>query len=248
MTTKTQRMPAYRRVWSDLRMQILRNEYPVDTALPTEAAIALKYAVSRQTVRRAFHDLVAEELVFRVPGLGTFATQTSGPYLRHFGTIDDLMALSDDSSLQILQPLTSVVDPVAARRLSLTGDYVSKVEFLRIHQDEEFSHTTVYLPANIGAELVDVEELKSVGVISPITVIGILDRVLPSPIHTAEQVITVAPASEEVADSLHLPLDAPVLQIDRLYFDDNHLPVELAISHFNPNRYSYRVTLRRNQI
>lgn len=238
--------PAFRRVWSDLRTQILENEFPVDTALPTEAEIARKYSVSRQTVRRAFQDLVAEDLVFRVPGRGTFAKPSSARYLRQFGSIEDLMGLSADSQLQVLYPLTAAVEPAGAGRLRLSDDRVAKMTFLRLHHGEAFSHTAVYLPPRVRAQLGDVEELASPGTVSPVTVISLLDRVLESPIQSAEQSITVAFASGEVAQSLALPSGTPLLRIDRMYFETEDAPVELAISHFHPDRYSYRVRLRRN--
>ena len=241
-------MPAFRRVWSDLRTQILRHEFPADMALPTEAEIARTYAVSRQTVRRAFQELVAEDLVYRVPGRGTFATPSSGRYLRHFGSIEDLMALSDDSQLQVFHPLTAAIDSVAAGRLHLVDDHVITMTFLRVHHGEAFSHTAVYLPPHVGAQLEGVQELASPGSVSPVTLIGILDMVLAAPIQSAEQCITVAPAPLEVAGALALPLETPLLRIDRLYCDTEGDPVELAISHFHPDRYSYQVRLRRNQI
>ena len=246
MDRATKTGPAFRQVWSDLRTQILGNEFPVDTALPTEAEIACKYSVSRQTVRRAFQDLVAEDLVFRVPGRGTFATPSSGRYLRHFGSVEDLIALSDDSQLQVLHPLAAAVDPTAAGRLRLSDDRVAKTTFLRVHHGEAFSHTTAYLPPQVRARLGDVEELASPGTVSPVTLIGLLDRVLEVPIQSAEQSITVATASGEIAQSLGLPSGTPLMRIDRMYFDTEGDPVELAISHFHPDRYSYRIRLRRN--
>jgi len=62
MQEKGNSEPAFRRVWSDLRSQILNHEFDPDTALPTELDLAQKYSVSRQTVRRAFLDLVARTL------------------------------------------------------------------------------------------------------------------------------------------------------------------------------------------
>lgn len=238
--------PAFRRVWMDLRAQILAHEFPAGTPLPTEAEIARKYSISRQTVRRAFQDLVAEDLVFRVPGRGTFATPSSGRYLRHFGSVEDLMALSADSQLHVLDPLTDTVDPTAAGRLRLSDQRVAKTTFLRVHNGETFSHTTVYLPPRVRAQLGDVDELADPGTVSPVTLIGLLDRILQSPIQSAEQSITVATASEEVAHALGLPLGTPLLRIERMYFDTESQPVELAISHFHPDRYSYRIRLRRN--
>jgi DNA-binding GntR family transcriptional regulator len=238
--------PAFRRVWSDLRTQILSHEFPADVALPTEAEIATQYSVSRQTVRRAFQDLVAEGLVFRVPGKGTFATPSNGRYLRQFGSIDDLMALSADSQLEVLQPLAGAVDPTAASRLRLADDHVVRATFLRLHGGEPFCHTTVYLPPFVRARLAEAKELSSPGTVSSVTVIGLLDQVLDAHIQDADQSITVAPAPAEVATSLDLVAGALLLRIDRTYFDTEDNAVELAVSYFHPDRYSYRVRLRRN--
>jgi GntR family transcriptional regulator len=237
--------PAFRRVWSDLRSQILAEMFPAGSPLPTEAEIASRYSVSRQTVRRAFQDLVAEGLVFRVRGKGTFATPAGGRYLRQFGSVDDLMALSVDSRLQVVLPIGPAVDPTAAGRLRLPGDLVAATAFLRLHRMEPFCHTVVYLPPWVHARLGEVAELATAGTISEITVIGLLDRVLDAPIRDAEQCITVATAPPEVADRLALAPRTPLLRADRMYFDASGEPVELAISHFHPDRYSYRVRLRR---
>jgi len=233
-------------VCGDLRSQILKKQFPADTALPTEARIAIQYSVSRQTVRRAFQDLVAEGLVFRVPGRGTFATPSSGRYLRQFGSVEDLMGLSADSEMRILVPLGEAIHPTAAGRLRLPDDHVAKTTFLRLHNQDPFSHTSVYLPPMVRTRLGEAKELAASGTVSQVTVIGLLDQVLDAPIRYAEQSITVATALSDVAASLGLPIDTPLLRADRMYFDTNGNPVELAVSHFHPDRYSYRVRLRRH--
>lgn len=237
---------AFRRVWSDLRAQVLSNAYAHDAALPTEAELARQYSVSRQTVRRAFQDLVAEGMVFRVPGRGTFVTPVKGRYLRQFGSIDDLMALSTDSELEVIFPLREVIDPTSASRLRLEDDHIARVTFLRLHKGEPFCHTTVFLPPLVRARLGEVKELAEPEVVSQVTVIGLLDQVLLTQIQDAEQSITVAPAPVEVAASLELAPETPTLRIDRMYLDSDAIPVELAVSYFHPDRYSYRVRLRRN--
>ena len=246
MTAVGKTEPVFRRVGSDLRSQVLSGQFHTDVALPTEAQIATQYSVSRQTVRRAFQDLVAEGLVFRVPGRGTFAMPSSGRYLRQFGSIEDLMGLSADSEMQVLMPLSEAIHPTAAGRLRLPDDQVAKTTFVRLHHREPFSHTSVYLPPMVWARLGEVKELATSGMVSRVTVIGLLDQVLDAPIRDAEQSITVATATADVAASLGLPLDTPLLRADRMYFDTSGNPVELAVSHFHPDRYSYRVRLRRN--
>lgn len=238
--------PAFRKVWSDLRTQILSDAFAPDTALPTEARIAAEYAVSRQTVRRAFHDLVAEGLVTRIPGRGTFVTPGNERYLRQFGSVEDLMALSSDSELKVVAPLTRAIDPIAASRLRLDDDLIARVSFVRIHHDEPFSHTNVCLPLEMGQRLGSDTALTVKGSTSAVTVIGLLDQKLDEPIEEAEQSITVGSAVDEVAESLGLAAGTPVLRVDRMYFDGSGKPVELAVSHFHPDRYSYRVRLRRS--
>lgn len=246
MSTSGRDEPAFRKLWSDLRSQILSGVFDAETPLPTEARLADDYSVSRQTVRRAFQDLVAEGLVHRIPGRGTFATPTTGRYLRQFGSVEDLMALSSDSEMRVLLPLGPTIDPIAASRLRLPDDRVERVTFVRLHTGEPFSHTSVYLPPDVGAVIGRDSELAETGSTSPATVIGLLDKHLTQPIREAEQSITVGTASGEVASSLSLKPGTPLLRIDRTYFDTTGRAVELAVSHFHPDRYSYRVHLRRS--
>ena len=61
----------------------------------------------------------------------------------------------------------------------------------------------------------------------------------------AEQSITAAAVPSAAAGHLECGPGEPVLRIDRLYTDDADVPVELAVSYFDPAHYSYRVRLRR---
>lgn len=237
---------AYTQLAQQLRAAILRHEFPDGVRLPTEAELSAAHNVSRQTVRRAYQDLVAEGMVYRVPGRGTFAAHREGQYLRQFGSIDDLMGLSIDTSMRLISPLRQQVDLDTAGRLRLESDRVYKLAFLRIHDEVPFCHTTVHLPPSAGQLVEGVPELLEPGRSSQITVIGVLDPRLPEPIAEAEQSITVGVAPPEVAEHLRCGSGQPLLRVDRLYLTSGGQPVELAISYFNPEHYSYRVRLRRN--
>jgi DNA-binding GntR family transcriptional regulator len=102
------------------------------------------------------------------------------------------------------------------------------------------------LPPAAGLALVSAAELAAPGATSDVTIIGLLDTRLETPIAEAEQSITVALASAGTAESLGCPAGHPLLCIDRLYLDTNGIPVELAVSRFLPEQYSYRTNLRRS--
>lgn len=230
----------------EVRKQILQGRYADGRRLPTEAEFAARYQVSRQTVRRAFHDLVSEGLVYRAPGRGTFAAPRDGTYVRQFGSIDDLMGLSMDTRLDVITPLRRQVDVNAAGRLRLSSDMVYTVTFRRSHDGTPFCLTVVSLPPMAGLALTSAAELMAEGATSEVTIIGLLDTRLDAPIAEAEQSITVALADAGAAESLGCPVGHPLLRIDRLYLDTNGTPVELAVSHFLPELYSYRTNLRRS--
>ena len=239
------RESAYLRLARELRAAILQHRYQ-DARLPTEAELAESYQVSRQTVRRAFQDLVAEGMVYRVPGRGTFPAPREEQYLRQFGSVDDLMGLSIDTTMRLVAPVQRQVHLDAAGRLQLHSDRVHTLAFLRLHDSTPFCLTTVYLPPSVGVLVESRPELTEVGSHSDVTIIGLLDGNLPDPIGEAEQSITVDHAGEETAEHLGSEPGQALLRIDRLYHSTMGQPVELAVSYFLPEHYSYRVRLRRN--
>lgn len=246
--------PAYQVLRQRLRDEIAAGSYPEGVRLPTESELVAEHGLSRQTVRRAFQDLVAEGVVYRVPGRGTYANRG---YLRQLGSIEDLMSLSEDTTMEVLRGLSRRVDVAAASRLRLENDVVYTVVFRRLHGRRAgaerpgemglvpFVVTTVHLPESVARLVFDSAELAD-GAVGTNTVIGVLEPHLDQPIAEAAQSITVAPADELVATALDCPITHPMLRVDRLYSDTTGTPVELSVSHFLPEQYTYRVTLRRS--
>lgn len=240
--------PAYRVLAGTLRAQISEGRYRDGLRLPTEQELSDEYGLSRQTVRRAFQDLVAEGVVYRVPGRGTFATeQSNGRYLRQLGSIEDLMNLSDDTTMEVVEAPRRLVDLDAAGRLRLNTDVVYRMGFRRFHDGVPFVSTRVWWPEEVARLVTERTEVAD-GARSAHTMIGLLENSLPRPITEAAQSITVALADVRVAENLNCVVGHPVLRVDRLYSDADGDAVELAISHFLPEYYTYRVTLRRDGI
>ncbi len=237
--------PAYQTVREQLRDEIAAGRYRDGVRLPTESELVARYGVSRQTVRRAFVDLVAEGMVYRVPGRGTYASESGRRYLRQLGSIEDLMSLSDDTTMEVLRGLRRRVDVDAASRLRLDDDVVYSVVFRRLHDGVPFVSTTVHLVPSVAQPVLASSALTD-GAVGTHTVIGLLEPHLADPIAEAAQSITVASADEAVANAVGCGVGHPMLRVDRLYSDTRGRPVELSVSHFLPEQYTYRVTLRRS--
>lgn len=238
---------AYQMLASELREAIERGDFTDGTRMPTEAELSAAHGLSRQTVRRALQELVAEGLIYRVRGRGTFATGLSPGhrYLRSFGSIEDLLAYSVDTTLETIEPLARKADVDAAGRLRLDSDDVMVALARRAHAETAFCVTRVAFSVEIGTKVLEEGFLTRAGHITPLTAISVVDRVAPRPIAGAHQSVTAITIPGRVAALIDMVPDSPALRIDRLYYDTNGAPVELAISYFNPDRYSYRVELSR---
>lgn len=155
------------------------------------------------------------------------------------------MALSLDTELQVVEPLHMLASVAIADQVQPGADTVMTISFLRLNEGVPFCYTRVHVPIEIGhrlRELPEITALAEPGVRASLTIISLMNQVSDRPIHSAAQnVIAVA------ADVAHL-LDSvpgqPMLRIDRLYRDRELTPLELAVNHFSPDRYSYQIQLR----
>ncbi len=67
--------PAYEQVKGWIRQHISRGEWKPGDAVPSEAALSERFAISRMTANRALRELATEGLVTRVQGSGTRVAQ-----------------------------------------------------------------------------------------------------------------------------------------------------------------------------
>ncbi len=242
MRQRRREKPAYQRLSEDLRSEIQKGRFGDGERMPTEAELRQKYGVSRHTVRQAFQDLVAEGLVYRVPGRGTFVTGLSrrGHYLRSIGTIEELMAWTD-TGIEVLRPPETKTDEKAAARLGLPSEEVTVLVVRRFHEGVPFVVTHVYLPPELGERL----KAQPLSLQGSGTVLGTLERFIPLPIAGASQDITAVSAPPHLSSLIDCQPGEAILYVERIYFDTDDNPVELAISYYNPRRYSYRLEIRK---
>jgi GntR family transcriptional regulator len=151
-----------------------------------------------------------------------------------------------DTDVEVISGLTRRVDVGIASRLLLESDVVFAATLVRSHEGVPFCVTTVWLPPAIASLLDDVQPLRQPGNPGQLTVLGLLDQRLADPVSEADQSITVSAADPAQAAALRVEAGSPLLRVDRLFLDTRTRPVELSVSSFVPERYSYRVKLRRN--
>jgi DNA-binding GntR family transcriptional regulator len=237
--------PAYRALAAELREAIVQKRYAQGQRLPTENELAEMYGVGRQTARRAFQELVAEGLVYRRRHSGTFARPVSERYVRSFGTIDDLLAHSHFTEIEMREPLRDVVDELAAGRLELDTDSVCQLSYVRYDGKEPFAATEIFIPPAIKALLVDEPSLFAPTHRGMFNVIGLLESRWPGGVASVDQTISAVKTPADVASLIDSPEGAPALRIERLFRDKQGMPLELGVSIYNSERFTYELQTRR---
>jgi GntR family transcriptional regulator len=232
--------PTYVRLRELLRAGIERGEYD-RRRLPTDQELVQRFGVSRHTVRQAMSGLTAEGLIRREPGRGTYATGAHhSKYVRALGNVSDLMAMGDDTTLKVLTNLHENRDEQIAQRLALTDDLVMTMFIVRFRHGHPLGCADVHLPPHIGNRI---QPLSTV-IDYHVSIIGLVEQTTDGDIAGAEQDLTAVRATPAIAHVLQVAEGDPLLRTERLYYAQNGSPVEFAISHYRPDRYTYRFSLR----
>lgn len=245
MDRTSSRVPAYRRLAAQLSEQIQTGQLSAGKRLPTEAELSLAHQLSRQTVRRAYQELVADGIVERIPGRGSFPARR-GHYRRSFSSIEELLALSIDTELEVIEPLSLITNPSVATALGLQFDEVLHIGYRRLHEDLPFCYADVYLPPRLEQFVSGVSFLSQRMARSKLTVLGLLDHALSQPVAGAKQTVTAVAAPNNIAQYIDCRKSEPILKITRVHFDSDDRPIEQCVNHFNPERYSYTLHLQRH--
>jgi GntR family transcriptional regulator len=209
--------------------------------IPSEHALCARFRVSRPTVRQALDVLVQEGRLYRHAGRGTFATAAAGNdrRLRLIGSIDDMMALGDETWLKLLGRDVVPVPANIAQALRLPpGSSAYRISGVRHADSGPFQHVTVWLSPLVGQALSD-EDLSKTSLIAAI------ERHFNTPIKVLEQTVDATLAPRAVAELLQIRPRSPLLVFERTYFTANGEPIEYALTYQTGRRYPYRVVLSR---
>ncbi len=211
---------------------------PGDT-LPTERELIDRYRVSRITVRQALSSLMADGLLYRQRGLGTFVRKS-----RIEQELSTLTGFSEEMIARGLVPGTRLISAewveadgaVAAKMRVEPGARIFRLVRLRLANGEPMAFDVNYLPTKIGEEL-QKENLEEA--------LYTLFPKLGIELDWADQAIQAAAADELVAQHLSIKKGTPVLLMERVVSATDGRVVEYSRTSYRSDRYIYRVRLKR---
>jgi GntR family transcriptional regulator len=212
--------PVYAQLAEILRQQILDGVFRPGEKLPSEAMLVETYNVSPMTVRRAINLLAAQDIISTAPGRGTFVKAVElGAAAFYLHDLTELFNDDDSTAVRLVEARFLRADERISRKLHIkVGDRAIFIRrLLTVRGEPAFYHRgyLIYDPTRpvIEAEF-QVTDLKGVfqGSSSPL-------------IKSGELFLEAALLNEEEAGILQIPLPAPGMMLEHIFYDFDDKPI-----------------------
>jgi GntR family transcriptional regulator len=227
--------PLYHQTAEVLRSRIVQNVWKQGDRLPSESQLCDEFGVSSITMRRAVATLVAEGLLVRLQGKGTFVSSDHAivqgpPQLTSF--TEDMRLRGWRSRARVTAFRTERAPAALATRLGLApGALVHVIARVRLADDLPVAAQTAYVPALLfpGLEAHDfrTESLYEV-----------FERDYGVKPATATEVYRASKVTDEEAELLEADPGSPAFRVERLTTDSTGRRVELVESVVRGDRYT----------
>lgn len=208
--------------------------------LPSERALAERYAVARMTVRGELDRLVAEGLAYRVHGRGTFAAEPRVAQAVALSSFtEDMRARGMTPGSAVLAQEVLPAPPLVARKLQLAPDAaVIRVERLRTADGVPMALERAHLPEARFPGLARADFAAA-------SLYELLEGELEVALGAGDQHVVAVPLDAGEAGLLEVATGAPGLLFDTVVRDTADYPVYHATSLFRGDRYEIRLRQER---
>ncbi|MEB0041151.1 MULTISPECIES: GntR family transcriptional regulator [unclassified Pseudomonas] len=235
------RLPLYQRLRDQLAQQIANNRWRPGEAIPTEAALSSEYCLSTGTVRKAIDMLVNENILERQQGRGTFIRrpqfQSSLFRFFRFQTVAGERQVPESRILSI-EPMSA--PSAVAQALGLASESpVIRLLRVRLLDAQPVLAEEIWLPRIQFQALLDIDLDQQGPLLYPI-----YEEFCGQVIAYAEETLTADLVSEVHARLLQIPVNSPVVVIERLARNYAGQPLEWRRSRGHASHFRYSVEIR----
>ncbi|WP_426118094.1 GntR family transcriptional regulator [Pseudomonas sp. DSP3-2-2] len=236
-----ERLPLYQRLRDRLAEQIANNRWRPGEAIPTEAALSSEYCLSTGTVRKAIDMLVADNILERQQGRGTYIRrpqfQSSLFRFFRFQTAAGERQVPESRILSI-EPMTA--PSAVSQALGLIPDApVIRLVRLRLLDAQPVLAEEIWLPRVLFQALLDTDLQLHGPLLYPI-----YETLCGQVVAYAEETLTAESVSDVHARLLHIPENSPVVVIERLARNYAGQPLEWRRSRGHASHFRYSVEIR----
>ncbi len=230
-------LPLYKKIKLEITRTLSSGKLEPGAALPTEEQFSVQYGVSIGTVRRAMSELVAERVLIRQQGRGTFlAPHSPERMLNSFWHFVRKDGVREVPIVQTLRFLRTTADTPTAQMLALEpGAPIYRIFNLMLMGGNPVLVDDVRISQRMFPGLT-----KAEFVARDTTIYGLYqNRFRISVVQTMDRLAAIS-ADAETAELLAIPVSSPVLEVVRVAYTFHEQPVECRRSVLHSERYEFR--------
>lgn len=236
-------IPLYVQLEQILKSKIMTGELLPGDKIPSEKEIAEIYDVSSITARQAVLNLVAEGLLLRKQGKGTYVQG-------HKMNVKNIMTLNVSGNLNDIIPeglssqkvrVLDIFRMSSTKRVAHTlgiseGDEVVCTIRTRSDNGVVLSYVKNYLPLSIG-EKVEKKDLLNQ------TMLQVLKNKIGLRLKFGVQFITAVVADFEIASALGVSISSPVLYLETIIHVEGDMPVDFVQTFYRSDQFKYTLNI-----
>jgi GntR family transcriptional regulator len=234
--------PLYRVVKRELLRAIEDGRYAAGGALPSEPLLARAFGVSIGTLRHAVDELVAEHILVRRQGRGTFiALHNADRFLFQFFHVERSDGLREVPRVELVAFERVRVDEDAALALNVKpGEPAIQVDNRLLLQGRAVIHDRLTLPALLFKGLTEKRFRER-----PSTIYHLYQTEFGITVTRALERARAVGADRVVSRVLGVAPGTPVMQVRRTALTFGDKPVEYRVSTIDTSRHEYVQLLSR---
>ena len=229
-------LPLYKSIKLEVTRALSGGEVKTGMALPTEKELSERFGVSVGTVRRALSELVADKVLIRQQGRGTFlAPFDSKRMLNSFWHVVRKDGVREVPIVQTLRFEEATASAHAAKRLGIhAGEPIYWIVNLMLMGGSPMLLDGLHIPQSLFPGLTKAQFVGRNATIYDLY----RDSFGISIVNTVDQ-LTAVSADLETAKKLGLALGTPLLEIVRVAHTFHERPVELRRSLLYTEKYEF---------
>lgn len=231
-------MAKYKEISEYIRKGILDGKYNPNEQLPLEKEMCEQYNASRITIKKAVDELVAEGLVVKRRGAGTFVKAFDNADVEGFSMSKQFSGFSESNKdkkveskiikFEVIHPTEEIAD-----KLKMTcDDFVYYIIRVRYADGKAKVIEYTYMPIGVIPGIKNDILHKSI--------YSYIENTLHLKIKSAHKTIRAIEATEQEKEYLQMDTNIPILEVEQIGFLDNGQPFEYSIAHHRGDVCEFR--------
>ncbi|MBW4094375.1 MAG: GntR family transcriptional regulator, partial [Acidobacteria bacterium] len=222
----------------ELLRQHIRTALTPGAPFPSERELAAHFSLARMTVRHAVEELVAEQVLERIVGVGTFVTRPKMDLqVRLTSYSEEMQRRGMVPDAQVLSFEQVPASPYLAKELQIEGGTpVIRFRRLLLADQEPMSVDENFIPAHRVPGILEESP--------PSSLYNLLSERYGLVMEWGEDIVEATSASASIARLLKADMGDPLLKITRHAFVSRAM-VDFSVSYYRADRYKLWVPIQR---